>query len=981
MRSWNYAITRTALHFEQLEDRCAPAAFGSGNLVVYRVGDGSAALTSRATAVFLDEYTPAGQWVQSIALPTTAHGTHKPFVASGNATTEGMLTLSTNGEYLVLTGYARSLGGSAAVHAFTSADVPRVIARVDAQGQVDTRTTTSSFSEGNIRGVASTDGSDFWVIGSNTGVVYTTFGSSGTGTVISSTATSLRAVGIFDSQLYVATASGNGFRIGAVGSGLPTTTNQSITNLSGLPTSGSVAGFFFADLSPTIPGVDTLYFVDETNSQAGGLFKYTFDGQSWSRNGQIGGTGSVFRGLTGVVNDDQVTLYLISNGTTLVRFTDSSGYNGTPRGNVTELATAASHTAFRGVAFAPQTRTSLTPQVADASTKEDTPTTHGLIISRDPRDTVTTHFKITDITHGTLYLSDGETAVAEGSFITVVQGSAGLRFIPYPDWNDLIAPFGFRVQAAQTASDTGLGGEAVWVAVRVEPVNDAPELALRHSTLEVDQDSGLWEFPQFATFFPGGGADETAQTPTYHLFVAHPELFDVLPEIDSSGRLRFTLAPAVSGSTTVRVVVQDSGGTDRGGQDTSEEVTFTIVVQPLAAPPPAIPGNPTAAPPPTSPPALPPEDPPELPPEPPPAAGPEPPGDDPPSDPGSGIPPPPAMGSHPSPIAGPPSPPLPPEVSTSATGAQVLLLGRGPGMPARVRVLKPSTGEVVREIVPFVNYLGGVSVAVGDVNRDGIDDWVVGTASDAAHVKVFDGRSGAELLSFIAFEGFRGGVSVAVGRVNDDNRPAIVVGTAASAAHVKIFHSEDMSVVASFYAFENFAGGVRVAAGDTNSDGIAELAVIAATGGQGHVKLFDRGQLVFSACTFPGYGGAVNLTLGDVTGHGMAAIIVVAHNPLAGPHVKVFTNSGQSTASFFVPPSGEPSVGSRRMLELSSTIPPAPELAAGDLDGDTIAELLLASPTHRFNSRLLLVDVARNTIGGEFSLGDFLGGSSMDIGM
>jgi len=42
-----------------------------GNLVIYRVGDGSAALGTAATAVFLDEYTPLGTLVQSIALPTT----------------------------------------------------------------------------------------------------------------------------------------------------------------------------------------------------------------------------------------------------------------------------------------------------------------------------------------------------------------------------------------------------------------------------------------------------------------------------------------------------------------------------------------------------------------------------------------------------------------------------------------------------------------------------------------------------------------------------------------------------------------------------------------------------------------------------------------------------------------------------------------------------------------------------------------------
>src|SRR5713226_10173205 len=40
----------------------SPAApFTQFNLIVYRVGDGSAGLTPNATAVFLDEYTTAGE--------------------------------------------------------------------------------------------------------------------------------------------------------------------------------------------------------------------------------------------------------------------------------------------------------------------------------------------------------------------------------------------------------------------------------------------------------------------------------------------------------------------------------------------------------------------------------------------------------------------------------------------------------------------------------------------------------------------------------------------------------------------------------------------------------------------------------------------------------------------------------------------------------------------------------------------------------
>src|SRR5205085_8054048 len=96
------------------------APFTAGNIVIYRVGDGGATLGSTGTAVFLDEYTPAGVLVQSVAMPTA--GSSGRLVASGTATTEGFLTRSEDGRYLVVPGYDAALGATVT----TSTTVPRV---------------------------------------------------------------------------------------------------------------------------------------------------------------------------------------------------------------------------------------------------------------------------------------------------------------------------------------------------------------------------------------------------------------------------------------------------------------------------------------------------------------------------------------------------------------------------------------------------------------------------------------------------------------------------------------------------------------------------------------------------------------------------------------------------------------------------------------------------------------------------------------
>src|SRR5688572_22156735 len=80
------------LSVQNLEPREVPAGFDAGNLVLYRVGNGAAALAGTGNAVFLDEYTPAGAFVRFHTLPTTdpdGAGPHRPLIAGGTATAEG----------------------------------------------------------------------------------------------------------------------------------------------------------------------------------------------------------------------------------------------------------------------------------------------------------------------------------------------------------------------------------------------------------------------------------------------------------------------------------------------------------------------------------------------------------------------------------------------------------------------------------------------------------------------------------------------------------------------------------------------------------------------------------------------------------------------------------------------------------------------------------------------------------------------------
>jgi hypothetical protein len=231
------------------------------------------------------------------------------------------------------------------------------------------------------------------------------------------------------------------------------------------------------------------------------------------------------------------------------------------------------------------------------------------------------------------------------------------------------------------------------------------------------------------------------------------------------------------------------------------------------------------------------------------------------------------------------------------------------------------------------SFSGGVRVASGDVNGDGATDLITATGPGSApHVKVFSGRDSTELASFFAYDpAFTGGVFVAAGDVNGDGRADIITGVDAGAGpHVKVFNGTSSEVLSSFFAFDaGFQGGVRVATGDLNGDGFADIIVATGPGGGPHIKVFDgsnQSQIASFFAYAPTFTGGVYVASGDVNGDGIADIIT-GSGPGGGPHVKVFDGAtGTELASFFAYGTGF-SGGVR--------------VAAGDVDGDGIAELMV----------------------------------------
>lgn len=243
---------------------------------------------------------------------------------------------------------------------------------------------------------------------------------------------------------------------------------------------------------------------------------------------------------------------------------------------------------------------------------------------------------------------------------------------------------------------------------------------------------------------------------------------------------------------------------------------------------------------------------------------------------------------------------------TNGDGVPDVVAGAGKGGGPRVVVLDSVTGAELRSFYAFDQaFTGGVNVAAGDVTGDGIADLVVGAGfGGGPHVKVFDGVTGAEVASFFAYEAsVRGGVNVAVGDIDGDGIAEIITGAGEGGPHVKAFRFAGLAEVLSFYAFDpTFIGGVFVAAGDTNGDGIAEIFAGAGIGNQPLATVIDvsTGSPVVTVEPYEqAYTGGVSVAATDFDGDGSADLITGARSA-GGPHVKVFAvSTGSELASFF----------------------------------------------------------------------------------
>ena len=247
------------------------------------------------------------------------------------------------------------------------------------------------------------------------------------------------------------------------------------------------------------------------------------------------------------------------------------------------------------------------------------------------------------------------------------------------------------------------------------------------------------------------------------------------------------------------------------------------------------------------------------------------------------------------------------------------------GKATEVRLYDGNGDRLVTTVTPFPTFEGSVSVAMGDLDGDGVLDLIVGAGKDhAPEIVAYSGKSGftRELARFQAFaDGVRGGVSVAAGQIDGTTADNIIVGSGPGGpGEVKVYRSALTSSSGStpplfsmFKPYGDDTSGVNLAAGFVDfSTGRESVVTAPGTGRPAEIKVFafplltptERARRSGTAATpidqptntasftafDSGYAGGVSLATGWLAGGLGGAKRIVASQLGGAGTVKVFSN-------------------------------------------------------------------------------------------
>lgn len=144
-----------------------------------------------------------------------------------------------------------------------------------------------------------------------------------------------------------------------------------------------------------------------------------------------------------------------------------------------------------------------------------------------------------------------------------------------------------------------------------------------------------------------------------------------------------------------------------------------------------------------------------------------------------------------------------------------IVAGAGKTGGPQVRIFNIK-GEVKGQFFAYDSrFRGGVKVALGDIDggarKSGKEIITAPGPGGGPHIRIFDNNGNVRGQFFAFNDNFRGGVNLAAGDIDNDGVDEILAGAGPGGSpHVRVFEY-DKTILGSFFAYEeNFSGGVNV---------------------------------------------------------------------------------------------------------------------------------------------------------------------------
>lgn len=143
-----------------------------------------------------------------------------------------------------------------------------------------------------------------------------------------------------------------------------------------------------------------------------------------------------------------------------------------------------------------------------------------------------------------------------------------------------------------------------------------------------------------------------------------------------------------------------------------------------------------------------------------------------------------------------------------------IIVGNGPKCPPKVRVYESNGTRLPLEFYAFnPNFLGGIDVATGDVDKDGIDEIGTCQSQQQAWCKIYKYKNNTPLIgSWLAYNNFEVGARIDFADLDSDGRDEIITGTAHGTPQVRFFEASGAPININFYPFpKKYKSGIDVA--------------------------------------------------------------------------------------------------------------------------------------------------------------------------